>query len=117
MKAQLDPGTYSLLLNYKQSSQDTGKKAPSKDLAFLAEDLWLQDTIVYDWVVNLNGNWQIFLVFVYHQDPFLLIKRFVKSHISEKRARMDGHYMRRVAAKDQRGTLSMEKQRLNICPN
>ncbi|MEM6629233.1 MAG: hypothetical protein AAF694_06150 [Bacteroidota bacterium] len=117
MKAQLDPGAYSLLLNYKQSSQNTGKKAVSEDLEFLAEDLWLQDTVVFDWVVKLNGSWQIFLVFVYSKDPFLLIKRFVKSHISEKRARLEGHYMKRVAAKDQRGNLLVEQQKLNICPN
>jgi len=117
MKAQLDTRTYALLLNYKQSSQDTCKKAPKNDMAFLEEDLWLQDTVVYDWVVKLNNSWQIFLVFVYCKNPFLLIKRFVKSHISEQKARMEGHYMRRVAAKDQRGKLEVDPHILNICPN
>lgn len=114
MKANLDSYTYTLLLKYKQSTHDTSRKGESQDLKFLEQDLWLQDTVVFDRVVKLNGTWQINLVFVHYQNPFLLIKRFIKTQISEKKACLEAYYMKKVAAKDQRGNLILEKHKLNL---
>jgi hypothetical protein len=117
MKVSLDRYTYELLLTYKQSSQDADKKGSKKDLIFLEDDLWLQDSVVFEWVAKLRGSWQVFLVFVYYKDPCLLIKRFIKESISEKSSRLQAHYMRRVAAKDQRGNLLVDTSSLCMCAN
>lgn len=117
MRVQLDKTVYKLLLQYKQSSCDTGKRGKDIDLEFLHEDLWLQDTAVFERVVKLNGAWQVFLVFVHHKNPFLLIKRFIKTQISLRKAQIEARYMRRLAAKDQRGTLQVDRKNLSVCAN
>lgn len=117
MRVNLDRKVYKLLLQYKQASLESCKKGESKDLDFLHEDLWLQDTAVFDRVVKLNGTWQVFLVFVHYKNPLLLIKRFIKTQISSRKANMDAVYMRRLAAKDQRGTLEVEADAMNVCAN
>ncbi|MEM7371463.1 MAG: hypothetical protein AAF587_22805 [Bacteroidota bacterium] len=117
MRVELDKTVYKLLLQHKQNSHDTGRKGETQDLDFLHEDLWLQDTAVFDWVAKLNGSWQVFLVFVHYKNPFLLIKRFIKTQISFRKANIEAHYMRRLAAKDQRGTLEVEKESLSLCEN
>ena len=117
MNVRLDQHTYSLLLEHKQSSLFHDQPGQLEDLAFLEEDLWLQDTVVFDWVSRLAGTWQIFLVFVYHEDPFLLIMRYIKSQISESKAKMEGSYLRRSAAKDQRGNLELNEGKFRLCQN
>ena len=117
MGVKLDKKVYKLLLHFKQSCFDLEKKAQLDDLEFLHEDLWLQDAAVFDWVVKLNGTWQVFLVFVHFKNPFLLIKRFIKTQISAQKANIEAGYMRRLAAKDQRGTLELQKDSIHICAN
>ncbi len=117
MKVGIDRAAYKLLLAYKRSCFDTGKRGKTTDLEFLHEDTWLRDTAVVDWVVRIRGTWRIYLVFVHHKRPFLFIKRFIKTQISERRAIMEAEYMKRLAAKDQRGTLILEEQIFEVCEN
>ena len=117
MRANLDKKTYKLLLQFKQHSMDSGKLGKNRDLDFLQDDLWLQDAAVFDRVVRINGSWQVFLVFVHYRNPLLLIKRFIKSQISRQKAKVDAVYMKRLAAKDQRGTLHVNPELYKICKN
>jgi hypothetical protein len=117
MKVGIDRATYKLLLAYKRSCFDTGKRGETADLEFLYEDTWLRDTVVINWVARLNGTWRIYLVFVHHKRPFLFIKRFIKTQISEPKAVMEAEYMKRLAAKDQRGTLKLEERAFDVCSN
>ena len=117
MRANLDKKTYKLLLQFKQHSLESGKLGKNQDLDFLQDDLWLQDTAVFDRVVRINGSWQIFLIFVHYKNPLLFIKRFIKSQISRQKAQIDATYMKRLAAKDQRGTLNVSSDLYQICKN
>ncbi len=117
MKAAIDKAAYKLLLKFKLSCSKADHKGTEDDLKFLHNDLWLQDTAVVERVVKLNGAWQVFLVFVHFKNPLLFIKRYIKTQISSSKATLEATYMRRLAAKDQRGTLEIDCQALNICQN
>ncbi|MEL6590109.1 MAG: hypothetical protein AAFP02_08460 [Bacteroidota bacterium] len=117
MKVYIDKSTYKLMLGCKTSCGQAERLASKPDLAFLHEDLWLQDTAVVERVVKLHGAWEVFLLFVHYQNPLLFIKRYIKKHFSAKKACMEAQYMRRLAAKDQRGTLHIHPHNLHICPN
>ena len=117
MSVNLDKPVYKMLLAYKQAAQMAEKRGVEGDVTFLSDDLWLQDTVVQERVVKLNGAWNIFLVFVHVNNPFLFIKRFIKTQYSQEKAVQDGFYMRRLAAKDQRGTLHLNTKKFQLSSN
>jgi hypothetical protein len=81
-----------------------------KDLEFINKDFWLQDTAVVESVERKLGLWKVSLLFVHHVNPMKFIKRAIRSYADIKKANTAAHYMRRQAAKDQRGTLVVNTQ-------
>jgi hypothetical protein len=56
-------------------------------------------------------------VFAHTHNPLKFIKRYITSHPCPRRAAQQAYYMRRLAAKDQRGTLTVCVAQLALCPN
>ena len=111
MCVNLDQPVYKMLVAYKQAAKMAEKKEKAGGGTFLTDDLWLQDTVVKERGVKLNGAWNIFLVFVHVNNPFLFIKRFIKTQYYQEKALQDGFYMRRLAANDQSGTLHLNTKK------
>ncbi|MEM6764701.1 MAG: hypothetical protein AAF824_08610 [Bacteroidota bacterium] len=117
MAVILDKPVYKMLLAYKQTTGTTDKNGKEEDFEFLYDDLWLQDSVVQERVIKLNGTWNVFLVFIHMDNPFLLIHRFIKTQYSLQKAELEAVYMRRLAGKDQRGTLSLNTEKFQLCRN
>jgi len=61
--------------------------------------------------------WEIQLVFAHYRQPVKFIKRVIKRMPSREKAELDAWYMRRLAAKDQRGTLKVQLSDFGLCSN
>lgn len=84
------------------------------DLRFISDDYWLGDTAVIDKLFYRKGTWEVALVFAHHKCPVKFIARRITRHSCPKKAAQIGHYLRRAAAKDQRGTLYVDINELNL---
>ena len=111
----LDPSSYDELLNLLNNQHFTEVPAPSGDMEFLSDDWWLRDTAVIENIVRRDGMWEIHLVFAHYTQPQKLIKRVISRHTSKDKAELNAWYMRRLAAKDQRGTLRVNLDDFKIC--
>ncbi|MDW3197082.1 MAG: hypothetical protein R8G66_32185 [Cytophagales bacterium] len=87
------------------------------DLDLFYRDEWLLDSAVIENVIERNGNWDIYLVFAHVSDPLKLIKRKITRCTTLKRAELTANFMRRQAAKDQRGTLRIDASIFHSCDN
>jgi len=112
---QLDPGAYDELLNLLNNQHFTEVPAPARDMDFLSDDWWLRDTAVIENIVPREGMWEIHLVFAHYLEPQKLIKRVISRHPSKEKAELNAWYMRRLAAKDQRGTLKVNLDDFKLC--
>jgi hypothetical protein len=94
-----------------------GKTAGMDELLFIDDNRWLKDTAVSDMVSRKHGSWEVALVFAHHINPFKLLVRYITKYHSENKARSAAFYMRKEAAKDGRGTLSVSIADINLCDN
>jgi hypothetical protein len=78
------------------------------DLRFYCDDQWLSDTAVIERLALRAGTWEINLVFAHHRTPLKFMTRKITTHPTLARAKLMANYIRRLAAKDQRGTLNVE---------
>lgn len=111
----LDDGSYDELLNLLNNQHFVEKAGYQTDMEFLSDDWWLRDTAVIENVVKRDGMWEIHLVFAHHLQPQKLIKRVIARYASKDKAEMSAWYMRRLAAKDQRGTLKVNLDDFGFC--
>lgn len=116
-RAQLDDQAYNELLNLLNNQHLTEKPGEERDMHFLSDDWWLRDTSVIEHIVPREGMWEIQLVFAHYLQPLKLIKRAIKRCTSIRRAEISAWYMRRLAAKDQRGTLTIDVKAFKLCTN
>lgn len=107
LNCKIDDGLYSRMLDYMHTIMQTDLPGNAADISFYNDDFWLQDTVVIENIELRNGEWNIFLVFAHHRLPLKLIKRRIRNYACPKKAALTATYMRRLAAKDQRGTLQM----------
>lgn len=105
---------YGLLLEQLNAIPFEDRSGNDRDIRFMADEFWLQDTAVIDHVAKEKGMYAVALVFAHHYIPFKCIRRPISSYADIKRANVSAHYMRRLAAKDQRGTLMVSLQRYNL---
>ena len=105
LKVKLDEEAYSSMLEGLHVFHTTNMPGSGIDADFIQDDYWLQNTVVIENIERRNGCWNIFLVFAHHLQPLKFIKRSISSFSCFKKATITAHYMRRIAAKDQRGTL------------
>ena len=117
MKQVLDDNTYHAMLCFMDNQHFTEKSAEEENLIFLKNDWWLADTAVIDTINYKKGGWEVCLTFANYKKPLQLIVRKIISCFSEEKAKVAAHYMRRLAAKDQRGTLTVAIKDLNLCIN
>lgn len=104
-KFRIDDNVYASMLDYMHALAEGERTGSHKDVAFINDDFWLQDTAVIENIERRHGEWNIYLVFAHHLKPLKFIKRKIVNFVCPKKAAMAAHYMRRLAAKDQRGTL------------
>lgn len=91
------------------------RRGTAADFGLLAADQWLTDTAVVERLTRSRGEWRVELVFAYVHNPLRLLVRHITAHATAHRAAQQAHYMRRLAAKDQRGTLRVSVQQLTYC--
>lgn len=111
----LDDSAYNELLNLLNNQHFTEKPGNTSDMDFLSDDWWLRDTAVIENIVRREGMWEIQLVFAHYQEPYKLIKRVISRHTCKDKAELSAWYMRRLAAKDQRGTLKVDIGDFKLC--
>ena len=111
------PKVYRDLLRILNNIHFTDKAGTSFDLNLLKNDWWLQNSAVSDRITRKNGQWLINLVFAHYGLPLNLLIRDITSDANLKTAKIKGFYMKRVAAKDQRGTLEVELDQFKYCDN
>jgi hypothetical protein len=110
----LDPRLYQQVLQGMNSLHFTDHVGAACDLDFIKADYWLADSAVIDRLVLRKGTWDINLLFAHHTTPLRFLSRRITSHSCPKRAAMMAGFMRRLAAKDQRGTLRLSLEHLDF---
>ena len=113
----LTDSAYNELLNLLNNQYFIEKPGNQTDMSFLSEDWWLRDTAVVENIVRRKGMWEIHLVFAHYKEPQKLIKRIISKYTCKKKAELSAWYMRRLAAKDQRGTLEVDINDFKLCPS
>lgn len=113
----MPPELYAKMLDELSNLFFTEKLGLDSDMNFYRNDFWLTDTAVIDMLLLRKGAWEINLLFAHHKTPLKFLSRRITSHSCPKRARIMAFYMRRLAAKDQRGTLSLDINDLNLTLN
>lgn len=117
MAQLLDDHAYNIMLCFLDNQHVIEKPAEKENLIFLKNDWWLANTAVIETINYNKGGWEVFLTFANYKKPLQLIIRKIIKCYSESKARTAAHYMRRIAAKDQRGTLKVKLKDLNLCLN
>ncbi|HMQ47162.1 MAG TPA: hypothetical protein PKA00_06615 [Saprospiraceae bacterium] len=112
---QLDDSAYNQMLNLLNNQHFVERGGKQEDMLFLSEDWWLRDTAVIEIIFKREGMWEINLVFAHYRRPFQLIVRAISRYSSKDKAQLNAQYMRRLAAKDQRGTLKLDINDFNLC--
>lgn len=111
------PELYAQILDVLGNLHYTDTGGSSEDMAFFQDDYWLCETAVIDRVVPRNGAWEVQLLFAHAQMPLKFLTRRITAHACPKKAEQMGFYMRKLAAKDQRGTLYVSLGSLAIALN
>lgn len=106
---------YREVLNLMNNQHFTNQVGVESDMDFLTDDWWLRDTAVIEIIVKRSGMWEIQLVFAHYLEPKKLIKRVIARHTCNAKATLFATYMRRLAAKDQRGTLKVNIEDFKLC--
>ena len=98
---------YQGMLDALNNQHFTEKSGEATDMDFINDDMWLPDTAVIENLFRRRGTWEVHLLFAHHKQPLKFLSRRITAHTCPKRAAQMGFYMRRLAAKDQRGTLTI----------
>jgi hypothetical protein len=110
----MSDSVYQRMLDELNKQYFTEKSGEALDMDFITDDVWLPDTAVIDNLFRRRGTWEVHLLFAHHKYPLKFLSRRITSHACPKRAAQMGFYMRRLAAKDQRGTLYVNINDLNL---
>lgn len=113
----IDTKLYESVLDLLNDLHITESKGNITDFRFYFDDLWLSDTAVIENLAYVSGQWDVELLFALHTNPLRFIKRQITSYSCLKKATLTASLMRRLAAKDQRGTLTVDLKDLSICCN
>jgi hypothetical protein len=117
LKFHLDDSTYRMMLQSLDSLHLTDGVGEVRDLDFIKDDIWLYDTAVIENLERRRGTWEINLLFAHYQQPLKFLSRRITSETCPKKAALTASLMRRQAAKDQRGTLTIKLEDLNLPEN
>ncbi len=114
---KIDDKVYDDMLKMLNSLHFQDRVGEAKDMEFVKDDAWLADTAVIENLWRRGGTWEIHLVFAHHQKPLTFLSRNITQHTCPKRAAVMASLMRRLAAKDQRGTLRVKIENFNFSKN
>ncbi len=117
MPFRMSAAAYNSLLESLDNLHFIEKKGQSKDLTFLADDWWLADTVVIEYLTYRRGMWEIHLIFAHYRQPCKLLKRIITTTYCPKKAEITAKLMRKLAAKDQRGTLHLDEDDYGFMKN
>ncbi len=112
----VDRRCYDNLVDFKKESR-SDLKGRYADFNLFFDDEWLLDSAVIDQVYHRKGNWEVHLVFAHINNPLKFIKRRVGNFVSRRKAEIAANLLRRQAAKDPRGTLSLDNSFFEGCDN
>ncbi len=104
----IDKRLYDLILSSLDMQWCYETAGNKQDMVFMVNDRWMRDTAVVENIIRRDGLWKIFLIFAHYKNPLLLIRREISACFSKSTALVYGQYMRRIAAKDPRGTLEVD---------
>ncbi len=117
-KLYIDYDTYKWLLkSINDISLKDSVHAAKQDLDFIKDEMWLSDTAVIDRVEKRKGTYHISLVFAHFSSRFKLIIRSITHNSCPKRAALMSQVFKRQAAKDQRGTITIDEDSLDVSYN
>lgn len=114
---KIDEKIYNSLLELLNDAYFIDSKGNITDFQFYHDDHWLSDSAVIDNLIYKKGEWSIELLFALHTNPLKFIKRQIVSYSCPKKANLSASLMRRMAAKDQRGTLGVKIDDFDVCQN
>lgn len=117
VRFEMDDNAYNNMLEAMHVLATTDTAGSPEDIRFIQDDFWLPDTAVIENIEYRYGEWNIYLVFAHYQIPLKFLKRKIVKFACRKKAIIVAHYMRRQAAKDQRGTLTVNQDLVNISVN
>lgn len=78
---------------------------------------WLLDAEVRASINNVNGRWEVSLVFVDTHDPNHVLVSKISDYHSLRIAEISAHHIKQTAAKDARGTQKVTIDAYNINNN
>ncbi|MEM8569056.1 MAG: hypothetical protein AAGF85_21555 [Bacteroidota bacterium] len=113
----IDKTCYENMIDFMNGHCFVDLKGEYLDLDLFYNDAWLLDSAVIDNVVERRGNWDVYLIFAHIFNPYKVIKKKITRCTSFKKAQLSANYMRRLAAKDQRGTLKLDNSAFLSCNN
>ncbi|MCA0232411.1 hypothetical protein [Runella limosa] len=114
---RIDEVTYSHLLGRLNDLHVTDKRGTLPDFTFFHKDEWLADTAVIEELTRHKGEWQVNLVFAHTNNPMRFIRRQITSYSCPRKASLFASLMRRLAAKDQRGTQAISINDIFVAQN
>jgi hypothetical protein len=116
-KCKISERVLSEMRNFLDKEKYVGQTAQPDDILFLTDGAWLKDTAVIDGISNRQGGWDVYMIFAHYKNPLQLIVRSITRCFSEQKARAVAFYIRKEAAKDRRGTLSVSIKDIGLCDN
>jgi hypothetical protein len=103
--------------HFLNNEKQVGQTALPVEMLFIRDGAWLKDAAVIDAISNRDGTWDVSLVFAHHKKPLQLIVRYITKCFSEQKALAAAFYLRKEAAKDRRGTLTVSISDFDLCCN
>ena len=103
--------------HFLDNEKQVGQTALPVEMLFIRDGAWLKDAAVIGAISNREGTWHVSLVFAHHKKPLQLIVRYITKCFSEQKARAAAFYLRKEAAKDRRGTLTVSINDFDLCCN
>lgn len=107
----ISPDLYDLALERLSEQHFTNARIGIEDYFVCQDDAWLMDSAVAEEVVRRDGMWCIYLIFLNPLQPLQFCRRFIVKQVQKKKAFLMANFMRRLAAKDQRGTIRVPTNR------
>lgn len=92
---------------YWKDASKLDRLATSSDLLFKESDTWLSDSAVIDIILKRNEQWVVGLIFAHPTKPSDFIIRYMRTCPTLRSAEITASHMRRLAAKDPRGTVTI----------
>lgn len=87
------------------------------DLLFLQDDSWLPDAAVNSRIIEVKGRFMVSIVLAWVHFPMRLVCRYLQHYPTLAKAQLHADLFCRTAQKDERGTLKIDNDDWNICPN